>query len=1003
MNRRGKNQKRTQNKRQGRDRDGLGLFLITVVAFFAVMFLPQFPSGQLGESVRAFTVGEIGFAAILVLPPILLVAALMMLRKEAPWLGRILLGYLYVVVGSWLGAVVLVPAITGHLGMVLHDVLRGAWGVLALFPAVIVITIGFDYFAGHSPTTLLSKALRGFFGGVSALWKWLLRMRENALERADFNADVALTRKALHDIDRDLQALTTLYPTSKELERWRTDVAHVRSELRQLDRDGLAVINEEISTWADAISSFTAERAAELSTTFASERITIYEGEGQTLSAWSQALLADAQVAIPGSNAVANDLRSLQAALALDITGLQERYDRYTKERDADQRELLTMNARQLAKAYGAHQQRVAGLAALSEQTGQLAYRTEVLAAWGTFAGQLAECIEHYPDYAELQEYVQTLRRELKQKRNETLTQLTGWQKALQSVAKRAEEARKAALASAEQAAEPVAAEPSAEVRTEPAAKPAPTVPVMPAEQQPAPAAADTDLFAQFEEIDVPDEPLLKPERSTVLTSNSAIDVQIPPFELLDELPGEQFDRAEIHAENEGRVQQIDQTLESFRVNGRVVESVRGPSVTRFEVEPGPGEKISRFANLSDDLALAMAVGSVRIEAPIPGKSVIGLEVPNQHRELVPFREAAESRTFTRTKARLPIILGRAIEGEMMIGDLARMPHLLIAGSTGSGKSVAVNTLINSLLFKFLPSELRFLMIDPKMVELTPYDGIPHLVQPVVTNPAEAAGILLGAVAHMERRYQMMSKIGAKNLDQYNEKARNLDLPELPFIVIIIDELADLMITSPKEVESAIMRLAQMARATGMHLILATQRPSVDILTSLIKVNVPARMAFAVSSGHDSRTILDTMGAERLIGTGDMLFYQPGLTKAVRLQGPFISETEIQQVSDFLRRQLFEDDFVEAYGADFEPKAEAAGSGGGMIDWNDDKLRPAAELVTSEGQASVSRLQRRLSIGHARAGKLMDSLEALGIVGPHQGSKPRDVLITPEELPDVMG
>jgi S-DNA-T family DNA segregation ATPase FtsK/SpoIIIE len=331
------------------------------------------------------------------------------------------------------------------------------------------------------------------------------------------------------------------------------------------------------------------------------------------------------------------------------------------------------------------------------------------------------------------------------------------------------------------------------------------------------------------------------------------------------------------------------------------------------------------------------------------------------------------------------------------------MPHLLIAGSTGSGKSVAVNTLVGSLLYKFLPTELRFLMIDPKMVELTPYDGIPHLVRPVVTNPNDASGVLLGTVGHMERRYKMMSKIGAKNLDQYNEKARNLDLPELPHMVIIIDELADLMITSPKEVESAIMRLAQMARATGMHLILATQRPSVDILTSLIKVNVPARMAFAVSSGHDSRTILDSMGAERLTGMGDMLFYQPGLVKPARLQGPFISEVEIYNLSAFMRRQYFDDDFVEAYGSDFDPPASDDSTASGLIDWDDEKLREAAELVVNEGQASVSRLQRRLGVGHARAGKLMDSLEALAVVGPHMGSKPREVLATLEELPNIFG
>jgi S-DNA-T family DNA segregation ATPase FtsK/SpoIIIE len=294
-------------------------------------------------------------------------------------------------------------------------------------------------------------------------------------------------------------------------------------------------------------------------------------------------------------------------------------------------------------------------------------------------------------------------------------------------------------------------------------------------------------------------------------------------------------------------------------------------------------------------------------------------------------------------------------------------------------------------------------MIDPKMVELTPFDGIPHLVRPVVTNPSDAAGVLLGAVTHMERRYKMMSRIGAKNLDQYNEKARNLDLPQLPFVVIVIDELADLMITSPKEVESAIMRLAQMARATGMHLILATQRPSVDIITSLIKVNVPARMAFAVSSSHDSRTILDAMGAERLVGNGDALFYQPGLVKPVRLQGPFVSEEEMATVAAFLRRQYFDDEFVEAYGGDFEPVSQDDSEASGLVDWNDDKLRAAAELVIREGNASVSRLQRRMQVGHARAGKLMDSLEALGVVGPHVGSKPREVLVEESELPNLFG
>ena len=493
------------------------------------------------------------------------------------------------------------------------------------------------------------------------------------------------------------------------------------------------------------------------------------------------------------------------------------------------------------------------------------------------------------------------------------------------------------------------------------------------------------------------------PQRSR--PAQGALELALPGTDLLDPIPPEVHNTLQLDIAARQRAGLINETLGQFGLLAKVVDFARGPTVTRYEIEPAPGEKISKIASLANDLARALAVGGVRVEAPVPGKSVIGLEVPNAQREPVTFHTAVAASSFQNTRAKLPIILGKSIDGELKVGDLAKMPHLLIAGSTGAGKSVCVNTLITSLLYKYLPTELRFLMIDPKMVELTPYDGIPHLVRGVVTNPMDAAGVLLGAVAHMERRYKMMSQVGAKNLEQYNAKMRQTRETELPHLVIIIDELADLMITSPKEVESAIMRLAQMARATGMHLILATQRPSVDILTSLIKVNVPARIAFAVSSSHDSRTILDSMGAERLTGMGDMLFYQPGLIKPIRLQGPYISEDESNRITEELRRQVFEDDFVELYGPDFDGGIEAGGASHDKsnMDFSDPFLRQAAEICIEEGQGSVSRLQRRLSVGHARAGKLMDLLEAMGIVSKHQGSKPREILINREDLPEYFG
>jgi S-DNA-T family DNA segregation ATPase FtsK/SpoIIIE len=493
--------------------------------------------------------------------------------------------------------------------------------------------------------------------------------------------------------------------------------------------------------------------------------------------------------------------------------------------------------------------------------------------------------------------------------------------------------------------------------------------------------------------------------KAPTVPTQGGIPIAIPGFGFLDPVQASQIDLATFDRDAHKRARIIDEAFTNFGIQAKVVDFARGPTVTRYEVEPAPGEKISRVQSVQNDLARVLAVGGVRIEAPVPGKNVIGLEVPNSEREPVTFRTGIESNAFTGRKAKLPLLLGKSIDGEMVIGDLAKMPHLLIAGSTGSGKSVCVNTLIMSLLFRYLPTELRFVMVDPKMVELTPYDGIPHLVRPVVTNPTDAAGVLLGCVGHMERRYKMMSEVGAKNLEQYNEKARASGDPELPYLVIIIDELADLMITSPKEVEASIMRLAQMARATGMHLILATQRPSADVVTGLIKVNIPARVAFAVSSGIDSRTILDSTGAERLTGYGDMLFYQPGLVKSVRLQGPYISEAELARITEFLRRQFFDDDFGEAYGTDFDGVFETGGAAvkAEDIDFADPLIKKAAETVIEEGYAAVSRLQRRLSVGHARAGKLIDALEAMGIVGPYKGSKSREVIATRDQLPDYFG
>jgi S-DNA-T family DNA segregation ATPase FtsK/SpoIIIE len=1010
--------------------------VLTAVGVFLVgVLVPAIPSGELGRTVRLALVGNVGWAAYcLALPPLVL-GGFFLLRRNPSWWPRVLLGYFVLVAGLWGFSAAVRPEVAGAWGQSLRAALGPTWGVVAVLPAVAVATIGHDLLRGWRPFRTLTVALQAAASAVRAAYVGAAQARRSAKERAAFHADAALVRRGLADLDRDLQALSELFPGSAELGRWRSEVQAAHREMRAPTPLRLRHVSADLKAWQSAVNDFARDRASDLAAHLDAEAALAPEPSFGTFDAWCVALRKAIDDPVPPSGKAAQALDRLRKGLALDLTALMERNRKLMRERDLDRRSLKGMAPRRLVEVSHGHAKRVDALRELEGEADRLALDAEALEPWRALMVELAQVLQGEP-VAEVDDYDKTLAAELDAKGREVLTQLEGWRAALAAVAKRAaaERAAMSARIAAERlAADRAAAEEAATSEGDDGWASEDDLPWdEPADEEPevedalldahevvgaasgagtGPQPARTSRVAPLtvvasddeDEYEDEDEDEQEAAAPPVREAVGAIDIQVPSVTLLDETDASQQDREQMLQEHRARVRQIDETLANFKLGGRVVAAVRGPTVTRFEVEPAPGEKISRFANLSDDLALAMAVGSVRIEAPIPGKSVIGLEVPNAHRELVRFREAVEAPTFKRAKARLPLILGKSIDGEMVVGDLARMPHLLIAGSTGSGKSVAVNALIASLLFRFLPTELRFLMIDPKMVELTPFDGVPHLLRPVVTNPKDAAGVLIGAVSHMERRYQMMSKIGAKNLDQYNEKARNLDLPPMPFIVIVIDELADLMITSPKEVESSIMRLAQMARATGMHLILATQRPSVDILTSLIKVNVPARMAFAVSSSHDSRTILDGMGAERLIGLGDMLFYQPGLVKAVRLQGPFVSENEIVRLADFLRRQYFDDDFVEAYGADFDPPPADESTASGLIDWNDDKLRAAAELVISEGQASVSRLQRRLSVGHARAGKLMDSLEALGVVGPHTGSKPREVLVTMDELPNIFG
>ncbi|WP_294185969.1 DNA translocase FtsK [uncultured Clostridium sp.] len=447
--------------------------------------------------------------------------------------------------------------------------------------------------------------------------------------------------------------------------------------------------------------------------------------------------------------------------------------------------------------------------------------------------------------------------------------------------------------------------------------------------------------------------------------------------------------------ENAGKLKEI---LNDFGVDANVLQVTKGPSVTRFEIQPSPGVKVSKIVNLQDDIALGLAASGVRMEAPIPGKAAIGIEVPNNKQTAVFLREVLDSEEFKIAKKKLAFALGKDISGKCVVGDLATMPHTLIAGATGSGKSVCINTLIISLLYKYSPNEVKLLMVDPKVVELSVYNGIPHLLIPVVTDPKKAAAALNWAVNEMNKRYKLFAEASVRNIESYNSLfEKGLIEEKLPYIVIIVDELADLMMACPNDVEDYICRLAQMARAAGMHLIIATQRPSVDVITGVIKANIPSRISFAVSSGIDSRTILDQTGAEKLLGRGDMLYYPIGENKPIRVQGAFISEEEVEKVVNFIKNEEEENKYEESIIEHIE--SESKDSGKVSEDSESDELvNEAIKIVVEYNQASTSFLQRKLRIGFNRASRIMDELEERGIISEKDGSRPRQILVTKEEL-----
>ena len=516
------------------------------------------------------------------------------------------------------------------------------------------------------------------------------------------------------------------------------------------------------------------------------------------------------------------------------------------------------------------------------------------------------------------------------------------------------------------------------------------------------PAAAELVAESASELPDMqPEQPAEEQEHTAHEEPVLAGSYLYPPISLLHESRGQNTDHTD---EIRRCAERLTDTLQSFGVETTIVGVTRGPTVTRYELQPQRGVKFSRISGLSDDIALALGAASVRIST-IPDKLAIGIEVPNETQQTVTLREILDSPEFKASKSRLSFAVGRDIENKCIVGDIAKMPHMLIAGTTGSGKSVCINSILISLIYKSTPDEVRLIMVDPKMIELGVYNGIPHLLIPVVTDPKKAAGALGWAVSEMMKRYKLMSELGARDLASYNAEIRRRGEGEvLPQIVIVIDELADLMFVAANEVEEAIARIAQMARAAGMHLIIATQRPSADVITGIMKANIPSRIAFTVASQIESRIILDATGAEKLIGRGDMLYNPLGMSKPLRVQGCFITTGEVEEVISFIKNNSTAD-YSEEVMEHIERQAESSGGGGAAGDAGEEEdsmLQAAIEVVVDSGQASVSMLQRRLKLGYSRAARLVDQMEERGVVGPFEGSKPRQVLITRDQWKEMV-